>query len=259
MSKKSGVAIVTGGTRGIGFGIATALARAGYDLAINGVRPEAEAKDALENLRSHGINVIYCQGNIGNSEDRKAIVEKAINYYKRINVLVNNAGVAPKVRSELLSMTEEAFDYMMDINLKGSFFLTQEIARRMVDEKIKGSSYDSCIINITSISAEVASTNRGEYCMAKAGLGMMTKLFAVALAEQNIPVYEIRPGIIETDMTSGVKQKYDTLIGNGLTLEKRWGTPDDIGKIVAAIVKGDIPYSTGQVFNADGGMGVRRL
>jgi NAD(P)-dependent dehydrogenase (short-subunit alcohol dehydrogenase family) len=259
MNKKSGVAIVTGGTRGIGFGIATALARAGYDLAINGVRAEGDAKDSLKALRSYGVDVIYCQGNIGNQADRKAIVEKSITYYKRINVLVNNAGVAPKVRNELLSMTEEAFDYMIDITLKGSFFLTQEVARRMVDERTKDKSYNSCIINITSISAEVASTNRGEYCMAKAGLGMMTKLFAVALAEHNIPVYEIRPGIIETDMTSGVKQKYDTLIGNGLTLEKRWGTPDDIGKIVAAIVKGEIPYSTGQVFNADGGMGVRRL
>jgi 3-oxoacyl-[acyl-carrier protein] reductase len=259
MSKKSGVAIVTGGTRGIGFGIATALARAGYDLAINGVRPEADAKDSLENLRSHGVNVIYCPGNIGDPADRKVIVEKTINHYKKIDVLVNNAGVAPKVRNELLSMTEEAFDYMMNINLKGSFFLTQEVAKRMVEEKIKDKSYNSCIINITSISAEMASTNRGEYCMAKAGLGMMTKLFAVALAEHNIPVYEIRPGIIETDMTSGVKQKYDNLISNGLTLEKRWGTPEDIGKIVAAIVKGDIPYSTGQVFNVDGGMGVRRL
>jgi 3-oxoacyl-[acyl-carrier protein] reductase len=259
MNKKSGVAIVTGGTRGIGFGIATALAHAGYDLAINGVRPENDAKDSLETLRSFGVNVIYCQGNIGNQADRKAIVEKSITYYKRINVLVNNAGVAPKVRNELLSMTEDAFDYMIDINLKGSFFLTQEIAKRMVDERTKDKNFNSCIINITSISAEVASTNRGEYCMAKAGLGMMTKLFAVALAEHNIPVYEIRPGIIETDMTSGVKQKYDTMIGNGLTLEKRWGTPEDIGRIVAAIVKGDIPYSTGQVFNADGGMGVRRL
>jgi 3-oxoacyl-[acyl-carrier protein] reductase len=259
MNKKSGVAIVTGGTRGIGFGIATGLARAGYDLAINGVRSELDAEDSLEVLRSFGVDVIYCQGNIGNPADRKTIVEKAINHYKRINVLVNNAGVAPKVRSELLSMTEDAFDYMMGINLKGSFFLTQEIAKRMVDEKTRDKNYTSCIINITSISAEVASTNRGEYCMAKAGLGMMTKLFAVALAEHNIPVYEIRPGIIETDMTSGVKQKYDTLIGNGLTLEKRWGTPEDIAKIVAAIVKGDIPYSTGQVFNADGGMGVRRL
>jgi 3-oxoacyl-[acyl-carrier protein] reductase len=259
MNKKSGVALVTGGTRGIGLGIATALARAGYDLAINGVRDESEAKSSLENLRAYGVDVVYAQGNIGKTEDRKSIVDKTFAAFGKINVLINNAGVAPKVRNELLTMTEEAFDYMIEINLKGSFFLTQEVAKRMVDKKNKDKSYSASIINITSISAEVASTNRGEYCMAKAGLGMMTKLFAVALAEDNIPVYEIRPGIIETDMTAGVKQKYDTLIGNGLTLEKRWGTPEDIGKIVSAIVKGDIPYSTGQIFNVDGGMGVRRL
>ena len=253
------VALVTGGTRGIGFGIAKALAKEGYDLAINGVRPETDARLALEELRSAGVAVIYCQGNIGEANDRKQIVYQCISHFKKINVLVNNAGVAPKVRNELLSMTEDAFDFMININLKGTFFLTQEVARHMMEQKQKDARSEASIISVTSISAEVASTNRGEYCIAKAGLGMMTKLFAVALAEQNIPVYEIRPGIIETDMTSGVKQKYDTLIGGGLTLEKRWGTPEDIGKIVASVVRGDIPYSTGQVFNVDGGMGVRRL
>ncbi len=253
------VALVTGGTRGIGFGIAKALAKEGYDLAINGVRPESDARLALEELRSAGVAVIYCQGNIGEANDRKQIVHQCLNHFKKINVLVNNAGVAPKVRNELLSMTEDAFDYMININLKGTFFLTQEVAKHMMEQKKKEVRSEASIISVTSISAEVASTNRGEYCIAKAGLGMMTKLFAVALAEQNIPVYEIRPGIIETDMTSGVKQKYDALIGGGLTLEKRWGTPEDIGKIVASVVRGDIPYSTGQVFNVDGGMGVRRL
>jgi NAD(P)-dependent dehydrogenase (short-subunit alcohol dehydrogenase family) len=252
-------ALVTGGTRGIGYGIAESLAKKGYDLAVNGVRSEDEVAGVLKALASFGTKVIYCQGDIGKAPDRDSIVEQAWTKLGSINVLVNNAGVAPKVRSDVLELDEEDFDYVMDINLKGTFFLSQDVGRRMVAAKKNDKSYEGCVISITSISAEVASTNRGAYCIAKAGLGMMTKLFATRLGEINIPVYEVRPGIIETDMTASVKEKYDTLINGGLTIEKRWGTPEDIGKIVAALVGGELPYATGQVIYADGGMNVRRL
>jgi NAD(P)-dependent dehydrogenase (short-subunit alcohol dehydrogenase family) len=252
-------ALITGGSRGIGFGIAASLAKEGYDLAINGVRDEMSLKDRIQDLKKYNIDVIYCQGNIGNADDRNKILTKAISHFKVINVLINNAGVAPKVRKHVLDLTEEAYDELLDINLKGTFFLTQQVAKHMMSEKKVNPDYEASIVSITSISAEVVSLNRAEYCISKAGLAMMTKLFAAALSEVNIPVYEVRPGIIETDMTSGVKEKYDKMIAEGLTLEKRWGTPEDIGKIVVALVNGSIPYSTGQVINADGGMSIRRL
>jgi NAD(P)-dependent dehydrogenase (short-subunit alcohol dehydrogenase family) len=252
-------ALITGGTRGIGYGIADALASRGFDLAIKGVRPESEITEKLVSLEKYGYRVFYCRGDIGNASDRKKIADQAAEYLGRLNVLVNNAGVAPKKRVDVLELDEEGFDYVMDINLKGTFFLSQDIGRRMIAQKTVTPSFEGCIITITSISAEVASLNRGEYCMAKAGLGMMTKLLAARLGEVGIPVYEVRPGIIDTDMTAGVKEKYDRLIREGLTIEKRWGKPEDIGKIVAALAEGEIPYATGQVICADGGMGIRRL
>ena len=252
-------ALITGGSRGIGYGIAKALAAEGCNLAINGVRDEQEVGAPLKDLRNIGIDVIYCQGNIGRSEDREQVFQKTIDHFGSIDLLINNAGVAPAVRKDLLDLDEENYDRLLDINLKGTFFFTQLIARRMLKDKEANSSYSPCIISITSISAEVASVNRGEYCMSKAGLGMMTKLFAARLGDANIPVYEVRPGVISTDMTAGVKEKYDKLIDEGLFIERRWGTPEDIGRIVAALARGDIPYSTGQVIQADGGMGIRRL
>ena len=252
-------ALVTGGSRGIGFGIARALAVGGYNLAINGVRPEQDALNSLNELRSFNIDVAYCQGNIGEKGDREKIVQNAFAYFGSIEVLVNNAGIAPAVRKDILELDEENYDRLLDTNLKGTFFLTQLVANLMLKRKSLDPSYSPCIITITSISSEVASVNRGEYCMSKAGLSMMTKLFAARLGEVHIPVYEVQPGIISTDMTSGVKDKYDKLINEGLTIDKRWGTPEDIGRIVAALAKGDIPYSTGQVIHADGGMSVRRL
>lgn len=251
-------ALITGGSRGIGLGIAEALAKQGYRLAINGIRSEEEAREQLDVLRKV-TDVVYCQGNIGDLNDHKAIVSKAFSHCKSIDVLVNNAGVAPKTRKDIMDLDEEGYDRLMDINLKGTFFLTQQVARQMLAEQSKNPEYHPCIITITSMSAEVASISRAEYCMSKAGLSMMTKLFATRLADANIPVYEVRPGIIQTDMTSGVKEKYDKLIEGGLTLEKRWGTPSDIGKIVAALANGDIPYSTGQVISADGGLTIQRL
>ncbi len=252
-------ALITGGTRGIGLGIAKSLAAKGYDLAVNGVRKKEEVEDVLGLLASLGASVIYCPGDVGNAADRQRIVATAWQELGRIDVLVNNAGVAPRKRVDILELDEEGFDYVVNINLKGTFFLSQLVARRMVSQRRADPEYKPCIITITSVSASVASTNRGEYCMAKAGLAMMTKLFAARLGEENIPVYEIRPGIIETDMTAAVKEKYDKLIEGGLTVEKRWGTPADIGAIVLVLAEGGIPYSTGQVIHADGGMGVRRL
>ena len=252
------VALITGGSRGIGLGIAEALAKQGYNLAINGVRNEAETEEQLKPLKRL-VEVVYCQGNIGNLDEHQHIVAMALSHFKTIDVLVNNAGVAPKTRKDILDLDEDAFDRLLDINLKGTFFLTQYVARQMLKEKNENASYHPCIITITSMSAEVASVNRAEYCMSKAALSMMTKLFATRLADASIPVYEVRPGIIQTDMTAGVKEKYDTLIAGGLTLEKRWGTPSDIGKIVAALANGDIPYSTGQVIAADGGLTIQRL
>lgn len=252
-------ALITGGTRGIGLGIAKSLAAKGYDLAVNGVRKKEEVEDVLGLLASLGASVIYCPGDVGNAADRQRIVATAWQELGRIDVLVNNAGVAPRKRVDILELDEEGFDYVVNINLKGTFFLSQLVAQRMVSQRRADPEYKPCIITITSVSASVASTNRGEYCMAKAGLAMMTKLFAARLGEENIPVYEIRPGIIETDMTAAVKEKYDKLIEGGLTVEKRWGTPADIGAIVLVLAEGGIPYSTGQVIHADGGMGVRRL
>lgn len=251
-------ALITGGSRGIGLGIAEALGKQGYNLAINGIRDEDEVSEQINHLKKFA-NVIYCPGNIGELNDQKSIISKMLLHFKTIDLLVNNAGVAPKTRKDILELEEESYDRLMDINLRGTFFLTQQVALQMVSEKKINREYHPAIITITSMSAEVASINRAEYCMSKAGLSMMTKLFAVRLAEANIPVYEVRPGIIQTDMTSGVKAKYDKLIQDGLTLEKRWGTPADIGKIVATLAAGEIPYSTGQVITADGGLTIQRL
>src|SRR5690606_18288840 len=248
-------ALIAGGTRGIGFGIAKSLAAKGYSLAVNGVRKEEEAASQIRELSRFGGKVVYCRGDIGSAADRKKIIEDAIEALGSINVLVNNAGVAPKKRVDVLEVDEEGYDFVVDTNLKGTFFLSQDIARRMVASKAANPQLECCVITITSVSAEVASISRSEYCIAKAGLAMMTKLLAARLGEDNIPVYEVRPGIIDTDMTSGVKEKYDKLISEGLTIEKRWGTPEDIGRIVATLADGEIPYSTGQVIFADGGMG----
>lgn len=253
------VAFVTGGSRGIGLGIAQHLAKNGFDLAINGIRSEESVIDILAELRILGAEVIYCQGDIASSEDRKSMLEKIKLHFGRLNVLVNNAGVAPKERNDILTATEESFDYVISTNLKGTYFLTQAVANWMIEQKSNANDFTKSIITVSSISATVASVNRGEYCVSKAGLGMMTKLFAARLGEFNIPVYEVRPGVIKTDMTEGVKAKYDKLITAGLTVQNRWGFPDDIGKAVAAIAKGDFPYSTGQVFMIDGGLTIARL
>jgi NAD(P)-dependent dehydrogenase (short-subunit alcohol dehydrogenase family) len=253
------VALITGGSRGIGFGIAKALANEGYNLAINGVRDEEGAAEALNELRELGAEVVYCQGSIANAADREAIVEKAYAVFGQINILVNNAGIAPPVRLDILETTPENFQEVMQTNLEGPFFLTQSVAKRMAHTKQNNHAFEATIIFVTSISATVASINRGEYCISKAGLAMTNLLFAVKMAEFNIPVFEIRPGIIATDMTSKVQEKYDNLFQSGIALQPRWGTPDDVGKAVASLTRGDFPYSTGQVIGVDGGMLIDRL
>jgi len=253
------VALITGGSRGIGFGIAKAMANEGYNLAINGVRDEAGAAEALDELRELGAEVLYCQGNIAVAADREAIVEKAYSVFGQINVLVNNAGIAPRVRLDILETTLENYQEVLKTNLEGPFFLTQEIAKRMAHIKQNNHAFEAAIIFVTSISATVASINRGEYCISKAGLAMTNLLFAVRMAEFGIPVYEVRPGIISTDMTSKVQEKYDNLFQSGIALQPRWGTPEDVGKAVASLTRGDFPYSTGQVIGVDGGMLIGRL
>ncbi|NBA85452.1 3-ketoacyl-ACP reductase [Emticicia sp. CRIBPO] len=252
-------ALVTGGSRGIGLGISEQLAKSGFDLAINGVRPEEGVSEMITHLKSYGGEVIYCQGNIGDKTDRQNIINKVRKSFGKLNLLVNNAGVAPKERLDILEATEESFDHVMGINLKGPYFLTQSIASWMVEQKETDPDFSGGIIYISSISATVASVNRGEYCLSKAGISMASQLFAVRMGEFGIPVYEVRPGIIKSDMTAGVTAKYDQLIENGLTVQKRWGLPEDVGKVVASIAREDFSYSTGQVFMVDGGLTLSRL
>lgn len=253
------VALITGGSRGIGLGIAQHLAAKGFDLAINGMREPSAVKETLDSLRQLGAETFYCRGDISSSHDRARMMHEVKGHFGRLNVLVNNAGVAPKERRDVLETSEESFDYVVGTNLKGNYFLTQAAANWMVEQKKAWAAFEACIINVSSISATVASVNRGEYCVSKAGLSMVTQLFAVRLGEFGIPVFEVRPGIISTDMTAGVKEKYDRLIEGGLTVQKRWGLPDDVGKAVAALASGDFPYSTGHVIMVDGGLTIPRL
>ena len=257
------VALITGGSRGIGRGIALALAGVGFDLVINYRANTGAAKETAADCVVAGKDAIraeVCQGNVTERCDREELVDFVAVKFGRIDLLVNNAGIAPKVRADLLESTEESFDELMQTNCKGPFFLTQSVAKWMVELKGKlGVDYRPKIITISSISAYTASINRGEYCISKAALSMLTPLFASRLAQDGINVYEIRPGIIATDMTAGVKEKYDALIQQGLTPIPRWGTPEDVGKAVAAIAEERFPFSTGEVFNVDGGFHFRRL
>lgn len=277
----SKVALITGGSRGIGFGIAEKLAAEKWDLVINGMRPEADVAEPLAKLRAAGVRVGYAQGDIATVEGRAAILSTTKAFCRsllagdstssgidttrypllatRSFLLVNNAGVAPKVRADILEMSEESYDRVMDTNLKGAFFLTQAVVNDMLAAKANDPGFDAKVVNITSVSATLVSVNRGEYCIAKAGFAMMSQLFAARLGTAGIPVYEVRPGVIKTDMTAAVTEKYDKLIEDGLFVQPRWGFPEDIGKAVAALARGDLPYSTGQVIMVDGGMTIPRL
>lgn len=251
--------LVTGGTRGIGRGIAEALADSGFDLAINGVRDAAQVADVLSALRQRGAVVHYCRGDVAVPADRQAIVEAVRVRFGRLDVVVNNAGVAPTVRADILEATEESFDRLIGINLKGPYFLTQLAARWMVEQRQADKTFNGVIVNISSVSATEASINRGDYCISKAGVAMATQLWAHRLAEFGIAVYEIRPGVIHTDMSAAVAEKYDRLMANGLTVENRWGEPEDVGRAVAMLARGELSYATGNVLKIDGGLTLRRL
>jgi NAD(P)-dependent dehydrogenase (short-subunit alcohol dehydrogenase family) len=253
------VALVTGGARGIGLGISRALAQEGLGLAISGRKPEADVASTLDELRSRKVEVAYFQSDVASLDDHRALIEGIRKRFRRLDVLVNNAGVAPSTRADILEVAAESYDRVMGINLKGPFFLTQAVANWMVEQQASDETFDGVIVNVSSISATLASTNRGEYTISKAGISMATQLWAVRLAEYGISVFEVRPGIIRTDMTSGVTEKYDRLIEGGLTLQKRWGTIEDVGRAVASLSRGDLTYSTGQVIMVDGGLTVGRL
>jgi NAD(P)-dependent dehydrogenase (short-subunit alcohol dehydrogenase family) len=252
-------ALITGGSRGIGLGIATELAKARFNLIINGVREQIEVQPILDGLKMFGVEVIYAQGDVSKKGDRQRIFDTVVSKFGSLNVLVNNAGIAPRERKDILDATEDIFDEVLTTNLKGPYFLTQLFANHIVQQKKLNPEFHGCIINVSSVSATVASVNRGEYCISKAGIAMATKLWAARLGEFDIPVYEIQPGVIKTDMTAGVTEKYNKLFEQGISIQKRWGTPEDVGKVAAAMATGMMPYSTGQVVVVDGGMTVQRL
>jgi NAD(P)-dependent dehydrogenase (short-subunit alcohol dehydrogenase family) len=265
MSNKKGgrpVSLVTGAGRGIGRGIAVELAKLGHAVVINYADNVSAAEECLQRVREAGGDGLAVRADVSSSEDREQLVQETLAAYRRVDLLVNNAGVAPKVRADLLEMGEESFDRLININLKGPYFLTQRVARQMIEQAKSGRvgpSGPPCIVTISSVSAYTASVNRGDYCISKAGLAMMTKLFAARLAEFGIRVYEVRPGVIATDMTASVKTHYDSLLERGAWPIRRWGQPTDVGRAVAAIARGDFPYSTGEVFNVDGGFHLRTL
>jgi NAD(P)-dependent dehydrogenase (short-subunit alcohol dehydrogenase family) len=252
-------ALITGGSRGIGLGIAKELAKAGFNLVINGVRNKEMVLPVLQVLEEYGVKVEYVQGDVSQKNDRERILQFVIAEFGYLNILINNAGIAPPERKDILEASEASFDLVMNTNLKGPYFLTQLVANYFIKTKKQEPAFPCLIINISSVSATMASVNRGEYCLSKAGIAMATKLWAARLGEFNIPVYEIRPGIIKTDMTAAVIEKYDKLFAEGIAVQNRWGMPEDVGKSAAALAKRDFLYSTGQVILIDGGLTVERL
>lgn len=278
------VALITGASRGIGRGIALELAKRGFDLVVNFAGNEAAARQtaadcvAAGNAEGKAVRAEICQADVSVGADRQKLLDFAREGFKRLDLLVNNAGVAPAVRADVLEAGEESFDRLININVKGPYFLTQLVAKWMIEQtapKLAATAvlsqmhlgaaptprapYRPKIVTVSSVSAYAASVNRGDYCVSKAALAMLTPLFAARLAEHGINVYEIRPGIIATDMTGPVKEKYDRLIAEGLTPIQRWGTPEDVGRAVAAVAQDLLPFSTGEVLNVDGGFHLRRL
>jgi len=252
------VALVTGASRGIGRGIAVALAGAGYDVVVNYVANADAAKEVAAELEGLGARAVTARADVSAGEDRRRLVDAAYDAFGAVDLLVNNAGVAPTVRADILEAAEESFDRVLGVNLKGPYFLTRLVARRMIEQGSRPT--PAKIVVISSISAYAASVNRGDYCLAKAGLAMMVKLYAARLAEHGINVYEVRPGVVDTDMTAAVRERYDRLIlTEGLTPIRRWGRPDDVGRAVVAVATDLLPFSTGQVIDVDGGFHLRTL
>lgn len=253
------VALVTGGTRGIGLGIARELAQNGFDVAVTGRRESSSVEGVLAELNGLGAGAHYERFDVADLDAHAGAIDEITDRFGRLDVLVNNAGVAPDVRADVLDMTADSYDRVMSINLRGPLMLSQAAARRMLAQRDAGVIDRGCVINVSSVSAVVASTSRAEYCISKAGVAMATRILAARLADDGVDVYEVRPGITETDMTSAVKDKYDAMIAAGLTVEKRWGTPDDIGRAVAMLASGRLRYATGQVLTIDGGLTLPRL
>ncbi len=253
------VALVTGSSRGIGRAVALELARSGYDIAVNYVRNAAAARSAVEEVERCGSRAVACRADVGSRDGRSALLQEVRSAFGRLDLLVNNAGMAPRERRDILEASEESFDEVIAANLKGPYFLTQAVARWFLEIRAAHPERPLAIVNVSSISEYTASVQRGEYCVAKAGIGMMTKLFAVRLADHGIRVNEVRPGIIATDMTAPVKEKYDRLIEEGLTPIRRWGTPEDVARAVRILASGELAFSTGMAIEVDGGFHIRRL
>jgi len=253
------LALVTGGTRGIGLAIARALAQDGWDLVLVGVRPRSAVSDAIAPIAAAGAQVTYVSADLSNSRARARLVRSVKARFGAVQALVNNAGRAPRVRADILEASEASFDEVLRTNLYGPYFLTQALARPMLERKRRDPAFAASIVFVTSVSAELASPSRGEYCVSKAGLSMAARLFAVRLAGEGIPVYEVRPGIIETDMTAPVREAYDRRIAEGLVPERRWGKPEDVGRTVAALLRGDLPHASGAIIPVDGGLQLPRL
>jgi NAD(P)-dependent dehydrogenase (short-subunit alcohol dehydrogenase family) len=259
MRLKDKVAIVTGASRGIGRAIAAELARLGYAVAVNYATNADAAREAVEAIAAQGGNAIACQGDVAVAADRVRLIERTLAEFGRLDVLVNNAGITSPGRMDILQATEENWDKVFDANLKGPFFLSQLAARRMLELIAAGTAPGAKIINISSISAYAVSANRADYCLSKAAMRMLTLLWAERLAAEKIQVFEVCPGVIATDMTEPVKEKYDALLAGGLAPLSRWGRPEDVARAVAALVQDYFPYSTGDCFNVDGGFHIRRL
>lgn len=257
MSKQ--VALVTGSSRGIGRGIALELGRAGWAVAVHYASRDDAALDTAAELQGLGVQAAVLRADLAAAADRAALVAGVLERFGRIDLLVNNAGMAPRERLDLLEATEESYAQVMATNLTGPYFLTQAVAREMIRLRAAGTVATPRIVFVTSVSAELVSTNRGEYCISKAGLHMAARLWAVRLAAEGIPVLEVQPGIIATDMTAGVKEKYDRMMADGLVPAGRWGTPEDVGRVVRAIAGGDFDFSTGAVIEVGGGLGLGRL
>jgi len=253
------VALVTGASRGIGRGIALLLGYHGYAVGVNYLRSSEAAAEVVAEIESHGGQAVAIRGDVGLTADRTALVDQLCEQFGRLDVLINNAGITSQGRRDLLEATEESWDLVFDTNLKGPFFLAQAAARRMLEAIDAGRIPRAWIINVSSISAYAVTTNRADYCMAKAAMQMMTWLLASRLAEHRIGVFEVCPGVIESDMTAPVREKYDKLIAEGLAPIRRWGTPDDVARAVLALVSDAFPFSTGDRINVDGGFHMRRL
>ncbi|MGI4945612.1 MAG: 3-ketoacyl-ACP reductase [Janthinobacterium lividum] len=252
----TGAVLVTGGRRGIGRGIAVAFAQDGWDVVINDMVEDAEVATTLEQVTAHGVKAAFVQGDIADLDGHAALVDAVFGRFGGLDALVNNAGVSVRVRGDMLDVAPDSFDRLIGINLRGPFFLTQAVARRWQSTEARR---PRSIVNIASANANMASPDRAEYCLSKAGISMMTKLFALRLADDGVGVFEVRPGIIRTDMTAVATARYDGLIEGGLTPIRRWGEPPDVGLVAASLASGRFSFSTGEVVHVDGGLHIPRL